>query len=213
LLLVLAGGIVQIGRLYMKGMNAARTQQVARQTLDTVAQSIQFTGGAVSTVPTNGDDSLSQGFCVGTRLYSYRLGQERKENANSLVLRNTGGSCSGTPADRLNNGPATPSGPIVPNQDPPKELLAEKMRLSKFTIDDVGNNQHKVTVRIVYGDVDLLCGSAVGGGSAVSCNDDGSGYVNENDVLGVTDLACKNIRSGSQFCAVSELTTTVGKRL
>jgi prepilin-type N-terminal cleavage/methylation domain-containing protein len=68
------------------------------------------------------------------------------------------------------------------------EMLSDRMRLSKFNISKAGN-VFTVTVKVAYGDDDLL--------------DDPTG----------PDSKCKDQQAGTQFCAVSELSTTVKARI
>ena len=70
-----------------------------------------------------------------------------------------------------------------------QELLGQNMRLAAFTVAQVGTSSlYKIDVRVLYGDVDLLTATT---GPSATCN----------------------TGSGSQFCAVSELSTIVQKRV
>ncbi len=207
-LLVLAGGIIQIGRLYYKGITSARTQQAARQAVDTITQSIQFNSGTIipttNTNLTNSTDSQSRAFCIGTQHYMYRIGQQRTGTMNALLNSDIPGGCTSTVADNM-------SIPVTKGS----ELLGENMRLSNIVVQPetgpspANANLYRVTVRVVYGDYDLLCRQS----DPAGCDDSVPVFNTENSVLGINDLACKNIRSGSQFCAVSELSTIVERRL
>jgi len=68
------------------------------------------------------------------------------------------------------------------------EMLGERMQLVKLELDDQPGDRYDLTVRVVYGE-----------------NGDFEGDDPAN--------ACKSILFGGQFCAVSELRTTVTKRL
>lgn len=68
-----------------------------------------------------------------------------------------------------------------------REMVGERMRIAKFNITSSGG-LYVVTVKVVYGDNDLLTSTTN------------------------ADMQCKT-GAGSQFCAVSELTTTVKKRV
>lgn len=72
------------------------------------------------------------------------------------------------------------------------ELLGPRMRLSNFTITKVAGTDrlYAITVRVVSGEDDLLDNP---GDPTATCN--------------------SSIRVGGQFCAVSELTTTVQMRV
>lgn len=67
------------------------------------------------------------------------------------------------------------------------ELLEPNMRVTKFAVNSLSGNLYNIVIRVVYGDTDLLVPPA-------------------NDT-------CKNTQAGTQFCAVSELNTTVQRRV
>lgn len=185
-LLLCTVGIIQISRTYYKGITTTKTEQTARSVLDRISQSIQFSGGTVTQTPSP-DATRDQYFCINNELYSYHLGQELIDGPNynhALVVTNA--ACSG--AQSLGTR-STPTG---------QELLSPNMRLAKLSVKSLGNNNlYRVTVRVVYGDDDLLLDQLAANGSA------------GND--GVLDT-CKGATAGAQFCAVSELSTVVQKR-
>ncbi len=200
-LLAISAAIIQIGRLYYKGVTSAQTQDVARTIMDDVSQSIQYG----STRPTwgdtiaNGSDPQSKAICIDGRQYSFRLGQQRLNANHALVVRKVSGGCDGTPAQNLQPGvtPA-PTG---------EEMLAPHMRVSNLDVKPFGDPDiYRIVVRIVYGDDDLLCSSALNNCSSIA-------KMSEAQINAARDLRCKNIRSGTQFCAVSELTTLAERRL
>lgn len=184
-LLAVTIGIIQITRVYYKGITESTTQDAARSALDTISQAVQFNGGTVSTTANSGPGSWTS-FCVGNQQFSYRLGYQLVDGTagtnqtNKALLQSTLANCSGNPT-------AATTG---------RELLGPKMRLSNLKVTTVGDNLYKITIRIVYGDDDLLYSPSGASGGATA-----------------TDAACKGQRAGSQFCSVSELTTTVVKRV
>lgn len=204
-LLTLSAAIIQIGRLYYKGITSARTQEVARSVMNDIAQSIQFdTGQVTGTEPAalnNTSDPSSQATCINTRHFSYKLGQQVTATTHALLVNEIAAGCASVQAQNLSG--ATPVG---------TELLGDKMRLSNLVVkqQSAGSSSYIVTVRVIYGDSDLLCSPSTSG-AAASCST--TTAMTPAQVLGKTDLACKNIRSGSQFCAVSELSTIVERRL
>lgn len=186
-LLAVTIGIIQITRVYYKGMTESTTQNATRTALDTITQAIQFNGGDVSQTTTTGPGTWTS-FCVGTQQFSYRLGYQLVDGTagtyqtNKAMLQTSLPGCAGNPA-------AAASG---------RELLGPKMRLSNLKVSSVGDNLYKVTIRVVYGDNDLLFSPS-----------------NPSAANGSTlpDAKCKGATAGSQFCSVSELTTTVVKRV
>jgi len=178
ILLVVTIGIIQISRVYYKGITESTTQNTARSIVDTISQAIQFNGGAVSTTLSPGPGTWSS-FCVGGQQFSYRLGYQLVEGTpsgnqtNKALLQTSLAGCSGNP-------PAATSG---------RELLGTKMRISKLTVTSAGTNMYKVSIRVTYGDDDLLNNPTA------------------------ANASCKGATAGSQFCSISELTTTVVKRV
>ena len=169
-MLMLSMSIIQITRVYYKGLTNAKTQETARTILQDVSQNIQFNGGNIP-------NSDATGACVGDRRYSYTIGTQVNGSARGLVA-DTPGSCTPGSYQSL-------SGPLTADSS---ELLIPKSRLAKFSITrpDPAVPLYKITVRVVYGDDDLL----------VPAKD-----------------SCKVERAGTEFCAVSELSTTVQQRV
>lgn len=146
-LLIVTVGIIQITRVYYKGLTESSTQNTARNIMDTIAQSIQFSGSTVSNtivpVPVAGTTSA---FCIGDQQFSYRLGYELVASSPGIdqttqgLWQSTTAGCSGNP-------PAAASG---------KEYLGNHMRLSNLTVVNVTGSLWKVSVTVAYGDDVLL---------------------------------------------------------
>jgi prepilin-type N-terminal cleavage/methylation domain-containing protein len=189
-LLVCAYGLLEIGRTYYRGVTASRTQETARRILDDVSESIKFNGGTVATNEAGGVH------CIGIKRYSFELNRMFTDSSANHALvsdeaSDFGGSCGpGVPRQGLSGGALTGSS---------AELLSDRMRISQFSITELiaDTGLYRVTVRVVTGEDDLL----------VDRNSDN--IINGAD----NPIECKNDRAGSQFCAVSELTTTVQKRI
>lgn len=186
-LVVVTAGILQVSRLYYKGVNEANAQSVVRSITDTITQSIQFGGGDV--IPTTGGAATPTSpkvFCIGSKRFTYNLGWQvvsnspdsAKHQAYHGLVQDDLASCSSTSTQPLNA--ETVSG---------KELLSPGMRLSKLNVVDLGSNLYRVEVRVIYGDDDLL---KAPGDPLTSCIDE---------------------RAGTQFCTISELNTVVTKRV
>jgi len=211
-LLLVTYGLVLIGRTYYKGVTQVHTQDVARTVIEDISQAIQF-AGAQPGIP---DYSNSLGYasptpphpydiCIGTTRYSVNPGVELNDATptHSLVKDTlpTGQTCdTSTPITNISGGGALSSSAL--------ELLQPNMRVAYLMVKLVAPNLYQIHVRIVYGDDDLLCSltnPAALGGPNCGPTDPSQTYFN------VDDLNCKNAAS-SQFCAVSDLTTTVGTR-
>lgn len=183
-LLLCTTGLLQIGRMYYKGVTNSKTQETARAIVEEISQAIQFNGGSViSPIMSSGvAPDVSTGFCVGEHRYSMLLGKELIEDPSKhgLVEDQLPACSSSSLAQDLGSGTALTSGS--------REFLAPLMRVANLSVQSQGSNLYRVTVRVVYGDDDLL--------------DNPNG----------TDAACKTT-TGSQFCSVAELTTVVQKRI
>jgi len=191
-LLLITAGVLQIARLYYKGITEANTQNTARSIMDTISQSIQFGGGAVTETPaSSGDNSAGTdyAFCVGNVQYSYRPGWQVEDGTTSplhqswhgLVQATVSGCSSATSPQTLSNQAITG-----------RELINPHMRLADLSVTNIGTNLYKIQIRVAYGDDDLL--ASTNGPTA-------------------TDVICQNTLAGTQFCAVSELSTIVVKRV
>jgi prepilin-type N-terminal cleavage/methylation domain-containing protein len=177
ILLLITTGLLQVGRMFLKGTTNTNTQETTRTIIDDIAQAIQFSGDPVSTALTN--LGSERGFCVGSRRYSYELDKKLDESSpatrNVFVVDRMSTPCnSGTTPQDLSGTPP-PSG---------RELLSKNMRLIDLSIQAIGNGGlYNVVVTVGHGDNDLF----------------------ENG-------RCKGT-TGSQFCSVSRLTTTVQRRI
>jgi len=126
--------------------------------------------------------------CIGTKRYSYVLNRQLTDTNHAVVSDTPLSSCSaGTGSQNINGALSASS----------RELLNVRTRLSRFDIVEIRDGLYRVTVRVVSGENDLL----------VDRNGDSNITTADNPVQ------CKNERAGSQFCATSELTTVVQKRV
>lgn len=199
-LLLCLTGIIQIGRVYYKGVTTARTQEAARSLMDEVAQSIQFSADAVTlssgpagpdVTPNPADPSVNYRFaCIGDRRLSFVIDRRVTGTVNENEKTTAHGawvddlnSCSSSGAVAVNLSSSNPGGTNG------RELLGDNMRLSKFDIDcGVGNGLCRVSVGVVYGSQDLI------------------EYVDGS-------AKCKGSVTDTQYCAFSELNTLVQKRV
>lgn len=193
-LIICTVAMLQIGRTYYKGITSSRTQETAREIIEDVSKAIQYESGRPEPLTTG----TSLGYCIGDKRYSYRLNWQVIDNPNTsqnqsrhaLVVDDN--TCSGGPAQAV-----APSPPANPTG---RELLGTRMRLARFDVQQVGaadSNLYRITVRVVTGDNDLL--------------DDRNG---DNMITAADNpIACRAQQAGGQFCAVSELSTVVQKRV
>lgn len=187
ILLLCTFGLIQIGKIYYKGITASRTQSVARSISDDVSQAIQYSGMDVE--PTSPSLSINGGgedVDVGNRKYNYVLGRLLVDGATSTGQANSVLRATTIGAD----------GQAVAGQTP-RELLNSRMWLSRFDVS-LTNGIYRVSVQVVSGDQDLVE------------DKNGKAYTDPN--FDRDSLRCK-ADTGSQFCAVSGLYTDVVKRL
>lgn len=186
-LVVVTAGILQVSRLYYKGVNQASTQSVVRSITDTIAQTIQFGGGAVTpTTAGAATPTAPKVFCVGNQRFTYDLGWQVVDTApNASQHQGYHGLVQDSYSGCSSSSPQTISNPAVLG----RELLSPNMRLSKLNVVDLGANLYRIEVRVIYGDDDLLKAP--------------------NDPL----TTCINEKAGTQFCTISELSTVVTKRV
>ncbi len=198
-LLVASTAMIQIGRLYYKGIISTRTQNATRDIAQRVVTDLQYGGSdsfkpnysALSTVPSQPEqnpplkpDNIGQALavCIGDSKYTYWLGQQVKGTHHGIVLSQaTSGTCSPD-----SNG---------------VELLGENMRLTQFQIAKSSGNQgfYTVKIKVAYGDNDLL-----------------TTYNEASDGININQLSqtlCKSGIAGSNFCATSALDTSATIRV
>src|SRR5688572_1794031 len=87
-LLLVTAGIMQITRVYYKGVTETNTQNTARTIVDTISQAIQFSGGDVTVTNPAAVPGTDYAFCVGNEQFSYRLGWQ-VENTHSIAANQT----------------------------------------------------------------------------------------------------------------------------
>lgn len=177
--------IMQLSRVYYKGITETNVQETARSAVDRISQSIQFNAKQLTVTPARAP-GVKDSFCVGDQQYTYIIGYQltdgsvgANQSRHALVVQDVPGCQSTSPE------------PDMTNATTKQELLAPGMRLAKMEVSLVPGttNVFKVNVKVVYGDDTLLT-------SPLAAN-----------------VACKPQRAGTQFCAISEITTVVTKRV
>ena len=204
ILLVCLAALIQIGKMYYKGVTTTQTQEAARAIMDDISQSIQFSGSGMK-IPTyvaaSSDVPASESslgfFCVGNTRYTYAIdrmvestnNQPQKQQLHGLWADEPGvcaASSTVGPADLLS---AQPSNASYKG----RELLGEHMRLTKISLNpvDSAGSVWVVKLQVAYGDEDLL-------------------------VVDPTDTSrklCKYGQSGTEFCATSEISSVIKRRI
>jgi len=139
ILLLCTFGLVQVGRNYYRGATITRTQNVARSVMNTLTQSIQFSGSdAVGTLPSAGTPPAPSGtFCIGSLGYTYKLDTKVGDTSADYALKTS--KC-------VNGSPSTTK---------QTEQLGKGMSLRTFTIVKSGD-YYTITLLIANANPDLL---------------------------------------------------------
>ena len=205
-LLVCSYAIVHVGRVYYKGVVTNRTQDLARKVLDDVAQTIQF-GPSLGTAPieqTAGYPTASptlvvKSLCLGNVRYSYVDPYTSSAGSTSryFLWRDTTSS-PGTclPLDLSLANPATTTNAF--STSPGVDLLGNNY-IPRFDVDS-GDGVWTVNIRVVFG----ASGEEFVNGGAPIAAPDGDNFPFQY---------CKGANTGGQFCAVSNINTTIVRRL
>lgn len=198
-LLLITVGILQVARVYYKGVTETNTQNAARNIIDTIAQSIQFSGGDVTNASGTRTPGTAYAFCIGNQRFSYMLGYQVEDSPDPAKHQTYHALVQDTPSGSACGG-ATPAQPLNTSSVNGREMLGPHMRLSNLVVQHIsGTSSYEVKVRVVYGDYDLLFSPDP---TAPAATDDT-----------YPDAKCLGVRAGTQFCAVAELSTVVQKRV
>lgn len=197
ILLLCLNALVQVSRAYYKGISSSKAQEAARALVDEITQGIQLTADTIMassavTPPLGpeiavGNDAVGL-FCVGLRRYTFAIDRQVSGTPSAPLkqLRNAVVR-SDMPTTCTTSTPEYNLANTVSGTD--ESLIAENMRLSRLDVVPVagsGGNLWQVNVAVVYGDTDLL---VVENGRTV----------------------CRS-GTGTEFCALAEITTTVKRR-
>lgn len=195
--------VVQIGRLYYKGIISARTQQATRSIMDEISRPVQFAGKDITSSQTsqvfstaNGQDITVNSFCIGDQRYSYSLNKQVFDGQQPGTYDNT--------TNRLRHGlwkNTTVPGDCTPcnlSEETPcgqgRELLDQYMRLKTLTITN-NSPLYGIDLAVLYGDNDLIEFT----------------QSEEGNMQG--PIRCKGAITGAQWCALSQLNTDIVKRI
>lgn len=210
LLLGAATLLVQIGRLYYKGVVSSRTQETVRNVTDDIGRTLQFSGEAITRhnpafrdVATPNGSVRIHSFCVGSTRYSYILDGQVSSTVSTYE-----------PGENRQN--FVPHG-LWRDQDPdvnssncePKDLLdADVIRASNGR-EMLGENMRLYRFMQPQDNEDGLASYAVG---VVFGQDDELIAFTDTDGQ-ISGARCRGAGLGAQWCATSELQTTVFRRI
>lgn len=201
LLVVVSAGIISFSHDYYKGITSTKTQVTARSIINDIAQNIQFSAtDDITPEISSGLPDKFVGICIKNTLYTFKLNREVVVPSASYgsnqgpygLIKEIGTLCSAA------SFPALPTGPLTSSQ---REMLGLHMRISALKVEPI-DNLWRIHVRVAYGDDEVLCSI-----SERNCNN--NTLVSDWDN---TDIACKST-VGDQFCAISDLVTSVQQRI
>lgn len=182
-LLLCTFGLMQIGKLYYKGISSTRTQNTARSVLDSISQDIAFADNNIEVI--QGTTTLPGMICAGHHRYSYQINSVLTDTNHVMILDNQDCTTGTTPKSLTSFG--------VTDQ----EMLGRRMRLADLQVSGTEATGYTILVKIIYGDDDLLR--------------DGT-LKSTDSTFDIRNSTCFG-GAGSQFCAVSTLSTFVKKRI
>lgn len=194
--------LIQMSKLYYKGVVTGRTQEATRGIMDRVAQQLQFGNDDVAQAADKSylvagapSGSLTfKAFCIGGTRYTYRLNtQVNKDVAAGTYEASTNRLRHAVWRDNVPSGSCEPANLSL--ADPStgqggEDMLGASTRLSEFSTSCTAADVCTVKVGIIYGDNDLI----------------------EFDAASGNPLRCRTI-IGNQWCAASQFSTSVLKRV
>jgi type II secretory pathway pseudopilin PulG len=214
ILVVVTAGVLSFTKEYYKGLNSSATQRTARDIMTAIAQGIQYAGASNQVLDNRNDpaNDATGAICVGNVHYYYYIGRVYDGSTGNFgVFRTTDPTYPCTPM------PST-TYPSFPTGFTGTELLGPHMRLTDINAGP-DNSVYDISVGVAYADddssgkADLLCIPNLG--SPGGCNpSDGpmTPVILGDQNTDGGQVLCK-IQTGSQFCAVSHLSTSVQTRL
>lgn len=178
--------ITRIGQLYFKGVTSSQIQELTRNLSEEFSGQIQF--GSSIPYPdtiTGGDPGTPLIFCVGDNRYRVVMNRKLGDPGVDTILQRI--SYSGA-CDTTDNGFAGAT-----------ELAIKNMRILKLSIIRSVTDPYiwSLNIRLALGDTDIF--------------DYPSGSTDSPEVYGAA--ICRSGISGSQFCATSELSSTLLRRV
>jgi prepilin-type N-terminal cleavage/methylation domain-containing protein len=146
-LLLCAVGIVQVGKMFYKGVTINRTQDTARRVADDLSQSIQFGNTQTGNFRQTGISGSNLSLCLGEVRYTYNTGVALSANQHVLWKDRiaTGASCT----------PVNLSVPVPSING--VELLGENMRIPRINVPPPSSGVWSVDIIVAYGeDTDIF---------------------------------------------------------
>lgn len=191
-LLLCTYGLLAVGRAYYKGLAISRTQENARVILADVAEAIKFSPGDVSS---NGDSENSL-FCIGTKQYITNITIESLQSDKLQLVSDNVPNCSEAGWQPLED--------VDSLTDTSRNMLSPRMKLMYFDVKPLETDGlYKVTVSVGTGRV----------GDVLHDMSDMDFEIYADPESDEIKFQCRNERGISTFCTITELSTTVHRRV
>jgi Tfp pilus assembly protein PilE len=189
---------MQVNRYYTKGINIVRTQEAARNLSMDIGNQFQLTNGTYKNEPTSG--FLPNGYriiCVGNKAYVYNINLVESSTEHAIFSYEI--SANTCPAPTAGNNLTY--------------LLRPGARILQLDINpypgqsDGSGPLYDVTISLLYAPYeDSAVNSA--GTDLVDTFGDANGNIDH-----ITQWRCQAAVSGSEYCSVSKISTSVYKRV
>jgi len=198
ILLVITYGVLHFTNSYYKGLNTSMTQNAAQSAIDTIVQAVEFSESGTTV-------SDNTHFCAGTKMFVYDAGKAFAGGTpaagnRGLYMMDANSSCT------------DPGGATGGTELLGKNMRVADIKVSKSNAADISdpNIPWQISLRIAYGDSDLLC-SAHLNSSPGGCNA-GDASMASSAAFAADDMRCKST-VGAQFCSVATLTAVAQQRI
>jgi prepilin-type N-terminal cleavage/methylation domain-containing protein len=190
--------MIRINHIYTKGVTMANLQNTSRNLVSDISSALQFTGDSPACYAPGCNDPANlsneaRAYCIGSTRFTYvkdaSLGTDGFDGSVTphVLWKDTmlnSNTCK--PLDLTVSG--TPTDTLTDTTDPGYEMVPEHVRVVRFDINQTAPDSgiFNVTLWTAYGDDDLIKTSP-----SLTCDSD----------------------KGSEFCALSKVSTTVVKRI
>ncbi len=198
-LLLCLVALIQIGRMFYKGISLSRTQEVARSIATDINNDLVLSKGIVE-VGTDAGSNLSW-YCISGHRYTYELGKKLGTDAAAGVRRDS--LVNNSACSPIVSGAAELDTNVYSDQT--KEYLSDGMRVNMFDIQNCASGLCTVQVRVLFGEDDLFMSDT----TPLPSNPTATDYAL---VSSQPDARCTGTLSSSQFCATADVSTSVYKR-
>ncbi len=191
-LLICVAASIQIGKYFYKGISETRAQNADRQIIDEISNAIEFGGSAPVFYQTGaGPGPVYNVLCIGSLRYTY-----------VTDLQQDSGAPAGDPLnhkirhvlwrDTLIGACALPAHADLTAVDPGgggQDLVPAAMRLTRLDVSNLATPLWAISIRIMYGDDEVI------------------------DLSATPEPICKSSNFGGDFCGSSQADATILPRL